>query len=117
MEVIVGTYEHYLLGYKLIKEKQDYKLQQTFACQAHIGPIRCIATSHKFLVSGGIDETIQIFNLKTKKEIGNIVQHSGTITCLSFFKDSHLFSSSEDGTICVWSSSNWKCLKTLKGHK
>lgn len=117
MEIVVGTYEHYLLGYKLITGKEGYELQQIFASQAHTGPVSCLAVSNKYLVSGSVDETIQIFNMKTKKEIGNLIHHDGTVTCLNFFDDTHLFSSSEDKTICVWSSSNWKCLKTLQGHK
>ena len=36
---------------------------------------------------------------------------------MEFHGNSHLFSSSDNGTICVWDTRNWECEKTLKGHK
>lgn len=27
-----------------------------------------------------------------------------------------MFSSSQDGTVCIWDTRNWECLKTLRGH-
>lgn len=40
----------------------------------------------------------------------------GTITCLTDFDGSHLFSGCEDGTICIWKKGSWLCEKTLKAH-
>jgi len=45
------------------------------------------------------------------------MKQEDTITCLKFYQDSHLFSSSDNGTICVWDVCTWHCLKTLQGHK
>ena len=43
---------------------------------------------------------------------------TGTINYLSFDdNDKHLFSSSDDGTVCVWSTRDWQCLHQLTGHK
>ena len=41
----------------------------------------------------------------------------GTISWLTFHKDTHLFSASEDGTIGIWEVGTWEYLKTLRGHK
>ncbi|XP_015930261.1 p21-activated protein kinase-interacting protein 1-like [Parasteatoda tepidariorum] len=116
MEIIVGTYEKFLVGYILKMHDDKFSLTPSFATEAHLQCIKCVASSNKYLVSGSTDETIQLFNMKTRKEIGALVHHNGSITSLEFI-DSYLISSSEDATICIWSTNNWQCVKTLGGHK
>lgn len=41
----------------------------------------------------------------------------GSVTYLQFHQGSHLFSCSEDGTLCLWKTFTWECLRTFKGHK
>ena len=40
----------------------------------------------------------------------------GPVTCLRFYGATHLFSGSEDHTICVWKAREWECLAVLEGH-
>ena len=87
--------------------------------------------------------TDRLYNLQDHTEIGTLVQHdgnpifshtychtpyiyiyifffavAGTITNLQFFGGSHLVSTSEDQTICIWEcGGSWECLHVLKGHK
>ncbi len=75
-----------------------YELEQSLTERAHCGSIRCVSSSSKLIASGSSDEVIRIFNMKKRNDCGTLVQHSGTITHLEFFKISHLFSSAEDGT-------------------
>lgn len=55
--------------------------------------------------------------MRKRKELGSLLQHEGSITTIQFFNKTHMFSGSEDGTICIWRTKDWECLKTLKGHK
>ena len=89
---------------------------QSFTNHAHCGSIRSIASSNKHLASGSTDEVIYLINIKRRIETGSLNSHSGTITDLKFLR-SYLFSSSEDGNICIWNTSNWNCEKILRGHK
>ena len=41
-----------------------------FSHPAHIGPIKCVAAGGRFLVSGGSDEEIRIFNIAKRVEVG-----------------------------------------------
>lgn len=116
-EIIVGTYEKILIGYKVIKEDKKYVMQQSFTNHTHCGSIRSLAVSDRYVASGSTDETIKLFNLRSRTEVGSLIQQEGSINCLQFHQNSHLFSGSEDGTICIWKPGNWQCLKTLRGHK
>lgn len=62
---------------------QSYSLLQTFTDHSHKGCIKCVAISdNKILVSGCTDESIHIYNLRTRKEHGTLEEHEG----LSFLK-------------------------------
>ncbi|KAH9365068.1 p21-activated protein kinase-interacting protein 1-like [Haemaphysalis longicornis] len=117
-DVILGTYEEFLLGYALQKDKDGkFTLEQFFTNHSHLGSIRCLASGGRFVASGSVDETVRLFNMRARTEMGTLMQQEGTITSLQFYKSSHLFSASEDKTICVWNTGSWQCLKTLRGHK
>ncbi|XP_061169095.1 p21-activated protein kinase-interacting protein 1-like [Saccostrea echinata] len=118
LEVVVGTYEEILLGFRVVVVGKDFQLEPSFTDHSHSGCVKHVAVSKKgILASGGTDETIQLFNLKKRSQLGSLGHHSGSLTCLQFFKNTHLFSASEDGTLCIWKTFTWECLKTLRGHK
>ncbi|XP_050401538.1 p21-activated protein kinase-interacting protein 1-like isoform X2 [Patella vulgata] len=118
MNIVVGTYEELILGYKLDKNGDEYKFEQTFTDHSHLGCIKSAGISRKnILATGSTDETIRLFNLKKHTELGALMHHSGNITQITFFQDSHMFSTSEDGTMCVWKNYTWECLRQFRGHK
>ncbi|XP_046361632.2 p21-activated protein kinase-interacting protein 1-like isoform X1 [Haliotis rufescens] len=118
LEVVVGTYEELILGYRLSLEPDNHAFSQSFTNHSHSGCIKALALSTKgILASGGTDEMVRVFNLRKGTEIGSLVHHSGTITWLDFYKNSHLFSTSEDHKMCLWKTFSWECLRTFKGHK
>jgi protein MAK11 len=86
---------------------------------AHIGAVKAVAVDEagEILATGGEDEYIKLFNLKTRTERGELFQHKGSITALAFYKSSHLLSASVDGTVCIWRTHDWLCLHVLGGHK
>lgn len=55
--------------------------------------------------------------MRKRVDVGTIMEHEGNINCLKFFENSHMFSCSGDGKICVWDAFKFNCLKALKGHK
>ncbi|KAL1426982.1 hypothetical protein MTO96_003277 [Rhipicephalus appendiculatus] len=99
-DVILGTYEEFLLGYALQKGKDgQFSLQQFFTNHSHLGSVRCVAAGGKFVASGSVDETIRLFNMRSRSEMGSLMQHEGTINSLQMYKSSHLFSASDDTTV------------------
>jgi len=119
MEIVVGTYEELLLGFRLEREIDfKYRLEASFTDHSHMGCIRTVAISRQgILASGSSDEMIRIYNLRTRSEMGALAHHEGTITGLSFHGKKHMLSSSEDGSLAVWKIGRWECLRSLRGHK
>lgn len=48
--------------------------------------------------------------------ISNFETILGTITCLTDYDGTYLFSGCDDGTICIWKKGSWMCEKTLRAH-
>lgn len=119
LEIIVGTYEEILLAYRVTVVGEEWQMEESFTDHSHLGSIRNVAVSKRrgFLASGGTDETVWLYSLKSRRLIGSLTQHTGSVTYLQFHQGSHLFSCSEDGTLCLWKTFTWECLRTFKGHK
>lgn len=98
-------------------QKQGFNTKSLFAFKAMEGSIRRMANSEKYLAIGGFDEVIKIFNLKKNVEVGELIDHKGTITCLQFFKNQYLISGSEDGEIFLWRVKDFTLIYRLKAPK
>ena len=98
---------------EIIRSRLDFAFHET------PGSLKAIAVSRsgKYLICGGMDEQIRIFNLKEKRSAGEMTGHSGCITSLAFVGEKFVISGSEDGTMIIWGVSNWKKLHVLGGHK
>lgn len=121
--ISIGSYERTIYGVdiEVIENEKDHSVKLEgkvgFAIPAHNGYIKCIASCSKYLVSGGVDEVIRIFDLKKRKDIGSINQHDGSIKALDFYESTHLISAADDGLLVVHRTKDWECLEVLKKHK
>ncbi|KAF2900967.1 hypothetical protein ILUMI_05213 [Ignelater luminosus] len=117
LEIIVGTYEEYLLGYKYNPKSKEIK--QTFAIHSHSSSIRSVCTSGNYLASGGADDRIFIYDLKNRKEHCVLTQHNATVNCIDFTPEhTHVISGSADGTLAVVRVGNWQLEKIWENaHK
>ncbi|XP_060607988.1 p21-activated protein kinase-interacting protein 1-like [Ruditapes philippinarum] len=117
MELVVGTYDEVILGFRVIEVENKLQVETSFTDHSHAGCVKCVAISGKgVLASGSSDETIRLLNIKKQKELGSLVHHNGTVTSLEFHKG-FLFSTSEDKNLCLWKTFTWECLRTFKGHQ
>jgi WD40 repeat protein len=105
---------------------------QNYNLRAHIWDVAALAFSEdgKTLVSGGFDETIQIWNLKTRKLIHTLPGHKDGVNAVAITPNGKILitagganQSSTDKTIRVWNLENGKLKKsqpkllfTFKGH-
>lgn len=61
------------------------QFEQSFTDNSHTGCLKTVTVSSKgILASGGTDETIKLFNLKKRLELGSLVHHSGihSVKCI-----------------------------------
>ncbi|XP_047480508.1 p21-activated protein kinase-interacting protein 1-like [Penaeus chinensis] len=117
IEIIVGTSENYLVGYKVdVQKNGELSFNIIFAERAHSACIRQLCVSGKYLASGGADEMIKLYDLYKSRDLGWLEKHEGTVTSLAFHKTNYLFSGSEDGKICIYKTAGFKCEKTLFAH-
>lgn len=52
-------------------------MEPSFVTESHLQSVRCLASSGKLFASGSTDETIQLFDMKSRREIGSLVHHNG----------------------------------------
>ncbi|KAI7863607.1 WD40-repeat-containing domain protein [Spinellus fusiger] len=122
--IITGTYERILYGINAYWKTSEaaasgfsLHLVPIFIVPAHTACIRTVAVGGNYLASGSADEIIRLYDVKRRKEYGSLGgHHQGDITDIKFF-GKYMFSSSDDGTLCLWRTKDWEYLKTLKGHK
>ncbi|KAJ3037526.1 hypothetical protein HDV00_001639 [Rhizophlyctis rosea] len=113
--VVAGAYERILYGLDVTPTPAT--ITPAFMYPAHISCIKSLSTSPRYLATGSTDETVKLYDLRLRKEIGSLMHHNGTVTCLKFYKTSHLVTASEDGTIAIVRTRDWEVLKTMTGHK
>lgn len=114
-ELIVGTYEGFVLGYSIRTEDAVMKLKQTFATHSHTASVRCMSIGGKFLASGGTDDKVVVIDMKTRKEHTVLMNHDGTINTVAFTNGgTHLLTGSDDGSIIVTRTGNWQIEKIWK---
>ncbi|XP_023031022.1 p21-activated protein kinase-interacting protein 1-like [Drosophila willistoni] len=109
IEIIVGTYEEFLLGYQFKQQEADkIQLKQTFADKSHAGSIKCLAVQGPWIATGGSDDRIFIYDMRSRKQSQILLSHTGTINALVFSPDlTHLLSGSTDGHMIATRVGSW----------
>lgn len=108
LRIAACSYEGSLFGWKVEEKEDEEGLLElsstlTFGFNATMGSLKAIACSQsgKYLVVGGMDERIRIYDMKDNRSVGELSQHTGAITSLKFFNDAYLISASEVMIFCL----------------
>jgi WD40 repeat protein/serine/threonine protein kinase len=83
----------------------------------HHGPVRALALSLQatYLMSGGNDATIRVWDLGTGKLARQFSGHAGPVRGLALGESQErLVSSSDDGTLKVWNVRTGRCERTMQ---
>ncbi|MFL6313338.1 MAG: AAA family ATPase [Terriglobales bacterium] len=74
-----------------------------------------ISTPAKMVATGGVDETVKLFNLLTYKDLRTIAPRKGSIGALTFSSDGQSFAfGTSDSSVAIESG---KSTRVLSGHK
>lgn len=100
--------------------KGDRKKSKDNSYQGHVDNILCVSASQdgKFVVTGGKDRRIIVWDAETLKCLRVFTQHRDAVTGLAFRRGTNqLYSSSKDRTIKIWSLDELAYIETLFGHQ
>ncbi|BFZ16612.1 hypothetical protein BsWGS_19652 [Bradybaena similaris] len=119
LELVLGTYDSLVLGYRLARRLDaSYGLEISFTEDLREGALRCVHVSPSgTLVSSSSHSSVRLHNLVKRRSLGELYQHDDQVNCVAFYKQSHMLTASDDGTICMWKTKNWEMMRVLKGHK
>ena len=126
LTIVAGTYDGVLVGWN--NEKEQEELDMTFAMPAHEGSVRSLSIipgnkkDGGIMVSGGFDESLKVYHLKTKKEMGETKtpQDLGTPVCSEFAPPSdgtHMLVGLSSGRIAMYKRKDWSVVHVLGGHE
>ena len=77
-----------------------------------------ISYDGKFIVSGSYDNTLKLWDVKTKKEIKSFKGHKDRVTsCAISYDGKFIVSGSNDKTLKLWDTKTGKEIKSFRGHK
>lgn len=109
VEIIIGTYEEFLLGYKLEFKNNEEVLKQSFADKSHTNSIKCLGIHGKYIATGGADDRIFIYDMKTRKQSQILLNHEGTVNAIAFTSDdTHILSAGDDGRMVAARLNTWQ---------
>jgi WD40 repeat protein len=77
--------------------------------RGHIDTVSCLAfsPSSRYLVSGGNDARILIWDMRTRTVVGSLIGHTGPVSDIAFTRDGrYLVSGGKDGVVRVWDFAN-----------
>lgn len=75
------------------------------------------SSDSEFIVTGGADKLVRIWNATTYEEMQSLPGHTGIIQAVALSPDdSRLASASSDTTIRIWDTQSGETLKVLSGH-
>lgn len=123
--VVIGSYERILYGIDVkLKKFNEGKMEKdeetivkvSFAIPAHSGMIKSIAINNDFLATGSTDDTIRLFDIKKRKEIGALTSHSSPIISMEFLEGKrYLMAAETQGRIAIYNTKDWECIHVFKG--
>jgi ribosomal RNA-processing protein 9 len=105
---------------KVASARGDKKKAKDNKYQGHVDAILTVAASQdgKFVVTGGRDRRIIVWNAEDLKPLKVFTQHRDAVTGLAFRRGTNqLYSSSKDRTIKTWSLNELAYVETLFGHQ
>ena len=116
--IAFANYEGGLSGFSTPKASQmcsqSVTIKQEFSFQVSIASLTCSTVKDNLLAVSGHEEVIKLYDLKTKKSIGDLSgTHKGSVQCLAATTQ-HILSGSVDGDIVIWRTKDCLPLHTLK---
>lgn len=128
-ELVAGSYERLLYGFQAsFNGAGELGMAPIFSFPAHLSCIKTCAASpggsgssnaRHWLVTSSTDDTVKLWDLARRKEVGLLVGHEAPATHMQFLGagNKQLLTCSEDGTLKLFRTKDWALIRNFKGHK
>ncbi|KAL4200632.1 hypothetical protein AMTRI_Chr02g212120 [Amborella trichopoda] len=114
MNLVAGTYDQVVWGFKLKirheNETEQALLSPTFSHHAQLSPIKALSVSGPIAASSCSDETVRVFDINQRAEIGALIRDNGAASCLAFY-------GFKQGSISIFDVEALVHLKSIRAHK
>ncbi|CAI4430925.1 CIC_collapsed_G0015560.mRNA.1.CDS.1 [Saccharomyces cerevisiae] len=94
----------------------DYTPQRTTLSGHTTSVIACLQVEDNYVITGGCDKTIRVYNLVNKRFLLQLSGHDGEVWALKYAHGGILVSGSTDRTVRVWDIKKGCCTHVFKGH-
>jgi WD40 repeat protein len=94
------------------KNKTSSELQETINVQFGVLRILLVKENEHLLIAG-LNPTIKVFYIKTKREAGRLIGHTRNVRALAKLKKERLASGSADGSIIIWNLTSQQLIRNL----
>ena len=112
MHIHFGSYN----GHILSLEGLIGNLKVTNNFEAFEGSVRSLARVGKYLLAGGYDEMLHIYDIQKNTQLGEINCQQGVITKIAVVGNL-VITGGEDGSVMVWKVGTWERICKSKEHK
>ncbi|EIM19418.1 WD40 repeat-like protein [Wallemia mellicola CBS 633.66] len=126
LNISVGSYERLLYGFNLRLNEGKLQFKPLFMFPAHITCIKSVGLSPpppgstkggKWLITGGTDESLKVWDIRKRVEVGSLTGTEGTPLTMSFINHAHLVIGTTHSNIYIFKCGEWELLKSFKAHK
>ncbi|CAI4929758.1 BAD_collapsed_G0015420.mRNA.1.CDS.1 [Saccharomyces cerevisiae] len=94
----------------------DYTPQRTTLSGHTTSVIACLQVEDNYVITGGCDKMIRVYNLINKRFLLQLSGHDGEVWALKYAHGGILVSGSTDRTVRVWDIKKGCCTHVFKGH-
>ena len=98
--LVVGTSNGVIAGYDFTNAEHLFSIEHAHSSAVNVLEI---APTRRFFASGGQDNTVRFWDVRTRNMMTKINEHTGPVTSIRFVPAStHLYSGSDDMSICLF---------------
>lgn len=85
MRLYGGSYERFLFGFEVSNDDGALSLDQVLSIPAHKSAVKCMDTAGNVVVTGGADDQIHLFNMRSNTDLGFLINPAeGPVPCVTF---------------------------------
>ena len=122
-----GFYDGSLHGWHASSVNEEMKLIYSFVTNSENNSVRAVKIQNDldgkrgnklYMGMGDSESVVKLYDLEKRKELADLSEHDGIITCIDFCDENRYMLTGDDrGKLCLWRLKDYNLLHIFKGHK